>query len=198
MTDKDLESAAIVERVERRLLLVRGERVLLDQDLAELYGVETRILIRAVRRNLERFPADFMIRLTKQEAADLISHFGISSWGGRRTLPYAFTEQGVAMLSSVLRSERAVRVNIEIMRAFVRMRRLMAEHEDLARRLTDLEHWARKEGKQNELRFQVVFDALAKLRGAPVPPERRIGFTLEEDKGGGEGRKGEERGEVDP
>ena len=129
-----------IVHVERRILILRGERVLLDGDLAELYGVETRALIQAVKRNTARFPEDFMFQLTAKEYVNLRSQTVTSrSWGGRRTPPYAFTEQGVAMLSSVLRSERAIAVNVEIMRAFVRLRELLATHADLARKLSALE-----------------------------------------------------------
>src|SRR5579871_344717 len=128
------------ERIERSILLIRGEKVVLDADLATLYEVETKALTRAVRRNLDRFPEDFMFRLTDAEFSDLRSQFGTSSvWGGRRYQPYVFTEQGAAMLSSVLRSRRAVSVNVEIMRAFVRLRQVLASHADLARKLDGLE-----------------------------------------------------------
>jgi len=120
------------ERIEQAILLIRGEKVMLDADLARLYRVETGALTRAVRRNLVRFPPDFMFQLTTEEYENLKCQFGISSrWGGRRRPPYAFSEQGVAMLSSVLRSPRAVAVNVEIMRAFVRLRKMLASHEDL-------------------------------------------------------------------
>ena len=123
-----------VERIEQAILRIRGHNVMLDQDLADLYGVETKALTRAVRRNLDRFPEDFMLQLSTEEFGNLRRHSGTSSqWGGRRYPPYAFTEQGVAMLSSVLRSQRAVQVNVEIMRAFVRLRRLLASHADLQR-----------------------------------------------------------------
>jgi hypothetical protein len=120
-------------RVERAIRIIRGDKVILDEDLAELYGVETKNLIKAVQRNIDRFPADFMFQLTSQEFKDLRFQFGTASqWGGRRTPPYAFSEQGVAMLSSVLHSKRAVQVNIEIMRTFVRLRKLLASNAELA------------------------------------------------------------------
>ena len=132
------------ERIERIILLVRGHRVMVDTDLAALYGVDTKTLNRAVKRNRERFPADFMFQLTPEETDDLRCQIGTSSlepaagpsarWGGRRYPPYVFTEQGVAMLSSVLRSRRAVLVNVEVMRTFVRLREMLASHKDLARR----------------------------------------------------------------
>ena len=166
------------ERIERSILLIRGNKVLLDSSLAELYGVETRALVQAVRRNRDRFPDDFMLQLTREEFDDLKSQSVISSstWGGRRYPPYAFTEQGVAMLSSVLRSQRSVQVNIEIMRAFIRLRQMLASHEELSRRLDELEQ------KYDE-HFRVVFDAIHQLMSPPAPPRRRLGFPV------GEGEK---------
>ena len=137
-----------VERIESAILFIRGHKVLLDADLARLYGVSAKRLNEAVRRNRDRFPDDFIFQLTSEEFGDLTrqidasnlrSQFATSSWGGRRYLPYAFTEQGVAMLSSVLRSKRAIQVNVEIMRAFVRLRRMLASNEELARKLAVLE-----------------------------------------------------------
>lgn len=120
--------------------MIRGDKVILDEDLATLYGIETKNLVKADKRNLDRFPADFMFQLTNQEFTDLKFQIGTSSqWGGRRTPPYAFSEQGVAMLSSVLHSPRAVQVNIEIMRTFVRLRRMLASHAELAERLEQQE-----------------------------------------------------------
>lgn len=128
-----------VERIEQMILLIRGQKVILDKDLAALYEVSTSNLNKSVSRNIERFPQDFMFQLSAMEFNDLKFHFGISSWGGTRKLPRAFTEQGVAMLSSVLRSPRAVQVNIEIMRAFVKLRELLASNKALARKLDTLE-----------------------------------------------------------
>lgn len=167
----------VAQRVERCIYLIRGEKVMLDSDLAELYGVETKALTRAVRRNLERFPPDFMFQLTKAEFDDLKCQIGASSgWGGRRYSPYAFTEQGVAMLSGVLRSPRAIEVNVEIMRAFVRLRRILTEHEDLKRQLASLE-------KKYDASFRVVFAAIRKLMDTDkaVPKRRQIGFGREEE-----------------
>ncbi len=144
---------------------------MLDEDLAVLYGVETRILIRAVKRNAGRFPEDFMISLSFKEVAALRSQFGISKGrGGRRTLPYAFTEHGVLMLSSVLNSERALQVNIEITRAFIHWREMLISHEDLARKLMTLE-------KKYDETFRIVFDSIRKLMEPPPgKPKKRIGF----------------------
>lgn len=160
----------VLAHVERKIRSLRGERVMLDADLAELYGVASGQLVRAVKRNIGRFPEDFMFQLTEAEYANLRCQSGISSsWGGRRTRPYAFTEQGVAMLSSVLRSERAIQVNVEIMRTFVRLRAILATHADLARKLAKLE-------KKYDAQFRVVFDAIRELMGPPSKPTRPIGF----------------------
>jgi hypothetical protein len=159
------------EKIEKRIFLLRGQKVMLDADLAELYGVETGALKRAVKRNRERFPEDFMFPLTFQEVGALRCQNGISSWGGHRFLPYAFTEQGVAMLSSVLKSKRAVQVNIEIMRAFVKLREMLASHKDLALKLAEME-------KKYDSQFKVVFDAIRELMTPiePSPKPRRICF----------------------
>lgn len=168
MTGKSLIPA---ERIERTIYLIRGERVMLDRDLAVLYGVETRILNRAVKRNLNRFPEDFMFQLSAEEAAGLRFQNGTSKKGsgGRRYLPYAFTEQGVAMLSSVLRSTRAVQVNIEIMRAFVRLRQMLASNADLSRRLDELE-------SKYDRQFKIVFDAIRELMKPVTATRKAIGF----------------------
>jgi len=159
-----------IERIQRSILLLRKQRVILDSDLAELYGVDTRVLVQAMKRNIERFPDDFMFQLSKDEFAFLRSQSVTSSgWGGRRYPPYAFTEQGVAMLSSVLKSSQAVQVNIEIMRAFVQLRAMTADHKALARRLHQLEQ---KYDKQ----FAVVFDAIRGLMEPATPKNRPIGF----------------------
>jgi hypothetical protein len=159
-----------VSRIENAIFLIRDNKVMLDQDLAAMYGVETRALVQAVKRNRDRFPKDFMFQLSKEEFTNLKSQIVTSSWGGRRTRPYAFTEQGVAMLSSVLRSKRAILVNIEIMRTFVRLRRLLATHEELARKLASLE---RRYDKQ----FKLIFDAIREIMTPKDPPKRRqIGF----------------------
>ena len=143
---------------------------MLSTDLAHLYAVEPRVLIQAVKRNSERFPEDFMFPLSRQEVMNLKSQSVISSWGGsRRANPYAFTEQGVAMLSSVLRSRRAIQVNIAIMRAFVKLRRILVTHRDLARKLEALE-------RKYDAQFRVVFDAIRRLMAPPEPSRRKIGF----------------------
>ncbi|MEK7409610.1 MAG: ORF6N domain-containing protein [Acidobacteriota bacterium] len=165
---------APAESVERKILLIRGQKVILDSDLAVLYGVPTKALNQAVRRNKKRFPPDFMFRLTMAEARhlwSLRSQFVTLKRGQHlKYPPYAFTEQGVAMLSSVLNSERAIRVNITIMRIFVRLREFLADNADLARKLDAIE-------RKYDTQFEVVFDAIRQLmKPAPPPPQRRIGF----------------------
>ncbi len=164
------------ERIGQSIRVIRDLKVMLDSDLAELYGVETRVLVQAVKRNVERFPADFMFRLTAKEFDDLKSQIVTSSWGGRRTPPYAFTEQGVAMLSSVLRSSsRAVLVNIEIVRTFIALREMLSTHKDLARRLSKME-------QDYDAKFKVIFDALRQMMRAEETPKPQIGFQLPEKK----------------
>ncbi len=161
-----------VERILKSILVLRGEKVILDTDLAGLYGVETGALVRAMKRNVERFPPDFMFQLSGEEWTALKCQTGISNVGrgGRRTAPYAFTEQGVAMLSSVLRSDRAIAVNIQIMRAFVELKRMLATHADLARKIESLE-------KKYDSQFRAVFDAIRELMTPQENPKKQpIGF----------------------
>jgi hypothetical protein len=167
-----------LEVIERRILLIRGQRIMLSTHLAELYDVETRVLNQAVKRNISRFPEDFMFQLNTSEAEHLVSQNVIPHkkyFGG--TLPYAFTEQGVAMLSSVLSSERAIKVNIEIMRALVRLRQILASNKELAKRLDELE-------KKYDAQFKIVFDAIRQLMESPTPepepPEKGIDLLVEE------------------
>jgi hypothetical protein len=162
----------VTDRIESLIYIIREERVMLDQDLAALYEVETKALVQAVQRNIGRFPPDFMFQLSFQEFTALRSQIVTSKGrGGRRTAPYAFTEHGVAMLSSVLRSERAVEINIEIIRAFVKLRQLVASNAELTGRLNRLE-------QNYDAQFKVVFDAIRQLmsEATHVPPKRRIGF----------------------
>ncbi len=172
---KGLETVIVTQdRVEQKIYFVRGLKVMLDSELAELYDVETRVLNQAVKRNIERFPDDFMIQLIRPEVENLKSQFVISSsktYGGRRVLPYAFTEQGVAMLSSVLNSDRAVQVNIAIMRAFVNMRRLVATNAEVSKKLDAIE---RKLGTHDE-NFKEVFAAIRAMM-APVRQPKQIGY----------------------
>ena len=171
-----MKSDALALQIERRIYLLRGLRVMLDADLAEMYGVPTKSLNLAVKRNRDRFPDDFMFQLTVEEADGLRFQIETSKpvRGGRRYRPYAFTEQGVAMLSSVLRSSRAVQVNIAIMRAFVRLRELLLTNADFARKLDAME-------AKYDSQFKVVFDALRQLMTPPDPPRRRIGFKADEE-----------------
>ena len=162
-----------VEIIEQKIFMIRGHRVMLDKDLAELYGVSVKRLNEQVKRNTRRFPTDFMFLLTRQEVMNLRSQIATSSWGGRRYFPYAFTEQGVAMLSSVLNSERAIEVNIAIMRAFVRLRQILSTDKELAYKLKELEHKIEKHDED----IQAIFDAIRKLMAPPpVKPKPLIGF----------------------
>ena len=166
-------------RIENSILLIRKEKVILDEDLAFLYGVSTKVLIQAVKRNIERFPSDFMFQLGKEEFPSLRSQIVTSKprsgRGGRRYPPYAFTQEGVAMLSSVLNSPRAIKVNIEIMRAFVRLRKILVSHVELAGKLEALEN-------KYDSQFKVVFEAIRQLM-APMPAaKKRIGFQLREKR----------------
>jgi hypothetical protein len=174
-----------------RILALRELRVMLDADLAELYGVQTKVLVQAVKRNLARFPQDFMFQLSAVEFAALRSQTVTSNTGrgGRRTAPYAFTEQGVAMLSSVLSSPRAIGVNNEIMRTFVRVRELAATHSELAKRLSELEEKTELLSMQHDTfssntrnQLKQVFDALRELMTPPNPPKRPIGFVTPQER----------------
>ena len=173
------EAVVPLERIERAILLIRGHKVMLDRELALLYGVSVTRLNEAVKRNIGRFPTDFMFQLDARERKSLTSQFAISKGrGGRRTLPYVFTQEGVAMLSSVLRSPRAVAVNIQIMRAFVRLRQYLASHEELRRKLEELE---RRLGEHDQ-RIGDIFDAIHELMETDAsegPPKPRIGFDAE-------------------
>ncbi|MEA2081692.1 MAG: ORF6N domain-containing protein [Elusimicrobiota bacterium] len=154
------------EIIAEKIFLMRGQKVMLDRDLAKLYGVATGQLTRQVRRNIERFPADFMIHLTKDEWQNLICQFGTSSWGGTRKLPMAFTEHGILMLSSVLNSDRAIKVNIQIMRAFVRIRAYLATHKDVLKKL-----------EEHDRQIKTLFGAINKLLlPPPEKPKGKMGF----------------------
>jgi hypothetical protein len=160
------------ELIEKRIFMIRGHRVMLDRDLAELYGVKTGNLNKAVDRNIDRFPIDFMFRLTSVEFKNLIFQFGTSSWGGTRKMPRVFTEQGVAMLSSVLKSKRAIYVNIAIMRAFVKLREILSTHKELAYKLNELERKIEK----HDAEIQTIFEAIRQLMKPPTSHPRKIGF----------------------
>ena len=184
-------SSPLQPQIESRILFLREQRVMLDTDLATLYGVETRSLVQAVKRNLGRFPVDFMLQLTSEEWSGLRSQFVISSrHGGRRYAPYAFTEQGVAMLSSVLGSAHAIAINIEIMRTFVKVRGMAATQQELAKRLGELEEKTERLAVQHDtfsrntrVQLKQVFDALREMMTPPETAKRPIGFVpLEERK----------------
>ena len=168
-----------VERIERLIFLIRGQKVMLDYDLADLYGVPTKGLKQAVRRNIDRFPSDFMFELREQEAANLRSQIvtsSLSRWGGRRYKPMAFTQEGVAMLSGVLRSDCAVQVNIAIMRAFVRLREALTASKELARKRAELE----RQIASHDENIRTLFQAIRDLMKEPIIPRKQIGFHLKE------------------
>jgi hypothetical protein len=162
-----------VEVISSKIYLIRGIKVMLDRDLAELYEVETRVLNQAVKRNIKRFPKDFMFQLTKDEFKILKSQIVTSRWGGVRKLPLAFTEQGIAMLSGILHSDRAIHVNIQIMRVFVKFRQLLYDNEELRKELLEFK-------QITDERFQIVFEALDKLLQIEEKPKKKIGFTVKE------------------
>jgi phage regulator Rha-like protein len=165
-----------LSQIEERIYLVRGQRVMLDSDLAELYGVETKNLLKAVKRNFERFPEDFIFQMTSEEFGRLRFQFGTSNVGrgGRRYLPYAFTEHGAIMAASVLRSERAVKVSVHVVRAFVKLRQIVASHRQLAQKMEELER--RLDGHDTDI--QALLGAIRELMAPPPePPRKRIGFN---------------------
>ena len=173
-----MKAQVAAERIADAILVMRGCRVMLDADLAVLYGVPTKVLLQAIRRNAERFPSDFMFELSNQEFRDLRSQFVTSSWGGRRTRPCAVTEQGVAMLSSVLRTPRAIAVNIEIMRAFVRLREMFAANVALAKRLDELEARIDSRLAEQDQAIVEILQAIRQLMNPPTAgPRRKIGFV---------------------
>ncbi|MBS1565391.1 MAG: ORF6N domain-containing protein [Bacteroidetes bacterium] len=160
-----------------KIYFIRGQKVMLDKDLALLYSVLTKNLNKAVKRNLKRFPGDFMFQLTQEEFENLRFHFGTSSWGGTRTMPYAFTEQGVAMLSSVLSSDTAIEVNIRIIRIFTRLREMLLTHKDILLKLEQLE----RQVVQNSGDIQIIFKALKELLTQPQEPRPRVGFRRKDE-----------------
>ncbi|MBI5602727.1 MAG: ORF6N domain-containing protein [Deltaproteobacteria bacterium] len=172
-----MEPLIPLEVIEKKIFLIRGQKVMLDADLAELYGVETKALKRSVKRNIDRFPEDFLIQIKSEEFESLRCHFGTSKRGGVRYLPYAFTENGVAMLSSILNSKRAIHVNIQIMRTFTRLREILSTHEDLRRKIEQME-------KKYDGQFRVVFEAIRQLMAPPKITKRKIGFHLKEKQAG--------------
>jgi len=168
-----MPTAVPAVQVERQIHLIRGRKVMLDADLAALYGVPTKQFNRAVGRNRDRFPEDdFMFQLTAEEAENLRCQIGTSSWGGRRYLPYVFTQEGVAMLASVLRSKRAIQMNIGIVRAFVRLREMLAAHKDLAERFGKLE----ASHAEHASVINIIVEEIKSMKALPDPSKRRIGF----------------------
>jgi len=173
MTRKEIKEVSVpIEKITGKIYLIRGHNVMLDQDLAELYGVETGQLKRAVRRNINRFPGDFMFELSKSEVDNLRCQFGTSKRGGTRYAPFAFTEQGVAMLSSVLNSDRAISVNIQIMRTFSRLRNMLVTHDGLKRKIETME-------KKYDEQFRIVFEAITQLIEEDEKPKKKIGYIKE-------------------
>jgi len=173
MTSKGIKEVRVpLEQITGKIFLIRDHKVMLDRDLADLYGVQTKALKQAVRRNFNRFPPDFMFELKKEEFQNLRSQFVTSSWGGSRYVPMVFTEQGVAMLSSVLKSERAILVNIEIMRAFTQLRNMLTTHEDLKHKIEAMERTYDKQ-------FRIVFEAITQLIEEDQKPKKKIGYIKE-------------------
>ena len=163
------------EIILKKIYMFRGVKVMLDRDLAELYGVETRVLNQAIKRNLSRFPLDFMFQLDKDEFEVLISQFVTSSWGGVRKFPYVFTEHGILMLSSILNSEKAIQVNIQIMRTFTKLRQMLSTHEDIKKKIESME-------KKYDSQFKTVFDAIRELITEELKPVRKIGFDRKKSR----------------
>ncbi|MFC1612739.1 ORF6N domain-containing protein [Patescibacteria group bacterium] len=159
------------ERIMDKIFYIRGKKIILDKDIAKLYGVETKVLNQAIRRNIKRFPIDFMFQLTNEEFQILRSQIVTSSWGGQRYLPYAFTEQGVAMLSSVLNSEKAIKVNIQIIRTFVKLREILLTNKELKNKIQKLE-------KKYDQQFKIIFEAIKQLISPQKEPANEIGFRI--------------------
>ncbi len=163
-----------IEKIENAIYLIRGQKVMLDSDLAYLYGVMTKVLIQSIKRNKKRFPNDFMFQLSREEFLNLRSQFVTSKTGGRRYYPYAFTEQGIAMLSSILNSERAIQVHIQIIRTFTKLRHMLVSYEDLRRKIETME-------KKSDQRFRVVFEAIKQLIETPKKKVMKIGFLRDRE-----------------
>jgi hypothetical protein len=181
MAKKELVTLVAEQKILNRIYVVRGQKVIIDEDLAEMYRVETKRLNEQVKRNIKRFPKDFMFTLTEKEFVNLKSQIATSSWGGRRKLPYAFTEQGIAMLSSILNSDVAIEVNIRIIRVFTRLREYALTHKDILLQLAKLE----KELKGNSSDIENIFMILKELiekQQKPLPPRNKIGFKDYEQK----------------
>ena len=180
---KSRRTSAIVpvEHITQSILVLRGQRVILDRELAAIYGVTTGRLNEAIKRNARRFPEDFMFQLTAEESEHLRSHFAISSWGGRRYRPYAFTEHGAIQAANVLNSTRAVEMGVYVVRAFVKLRELLASNKDLARRLDELEARIQKKLTTHDEAITAMLSAIRQLMNPPQPKRRGIGFTADLD-----------------
>jgi hypothetical protein len=173
MAKKESKKVSVsIEKIAGKIYFIRNQNVMLDRDLAELYGVQTKALKQAVRRNLKRFPSGFMFEISQKEFKNLRSQIVTSSWGGARYMPMAVTEQGVAMLSSVLNTDRAVQVNIQIMRAFIKLRQMYISHEDLKRKIASME-------RKYDENFRIVFEALKQLIEGEEKPKKKIGYVKE-------------------
>lgn len=170
------------ERIENKIYFIRSHKVMFDADLAQMYGVETRTLNQAVNRNLHRFPEDFMFQLKKREYQNLISQIVTSSWGGRRKLPYVFTEHGAVMLASVLNSEVAVEASIQVVRAFVKLRELLASHKELATQIEKLERKLKTRLNKHDHEIKILFEAIRQLMQPLNPPRKKIGFKVGKEK----------------
>lgn len=168
-----------IQNIDYAIYIIRGQRVMLDEDLAKIYGVETRILNQAIRRNLDRFPEDFMFQLTKEEFTNLISQIVISRWGGRRKKPFVFTEHGAVMLASVLRSKRAVQMSIEVVKAFVRLRHVLASHKDMEKQLTEIRSFMLKQSNKTDREFRKVWKAIEELTNNENKTTKSIGFRVD-------------------
>ncbi len=171
-----------IEKITSKIYLIRKEKVMLDSDLAELYGVETKVLVQAVKRNIDRFPKDFMFQLTADQYKILRSQFVTSNRGGRRYPPFVFTEQGVAMLSGVLKSKRAIKVNIAIMRAFVELRKFLYSNDKLSVKLNELEKETKKRFEEHQKQISLIFEAIKQLIKDDSKPKKQVGFTLPKKK----------------
>jgi len=178
---RGMSTRSFAENISERIVQLRGRRVLLDSALAEVYGVTTRRLNEQVRRNLARFPGDFLFELTRDEAANLKSHFATSRWGGRRKLPLAFTEHGAIMAATILSSPRAVQMTVYVVRAFITFRETLASNEQLEQKLRDLERSLIALNLTTHRRFREVYDAIRALQAEPAPKQRPIGFTADRE-----------------
>ena len=176
-----MESVNLQETIEAKIFIIRGQKVMLDRDLARLYGVPTKRFNEQVKRNNKRFPSDFMFQLSRQEFVNLRSQFATSSWGGQRYLPYAFTEQGVAMLSGVLQSDRAIEVNIQIMRTFTRLRQILYTHQDLQQKIDEIIQKHGGKLKEHDKHIQAIFEVINQLLAPVEDSKKKYGFLSDRE-----------------